>query len=315
MDLGWRGQADMQLVRDDIDFSAYMRETDPAHKVKNAADFEEGVIDYYHNGGALNGAQLPWPKAGNLIRFRPGEMTLWSGFGGHGKSLVLGQFALAMAARDIRTGIASLEMKPVITLARMCRQAVMNERPSLEAIRRFHAKTDGRLWLYDHQGSVNRSVVLAVIRYCADKLKCQHFILDSLMKCGIGEDDYTDQKNFVDDLTVVARDLGIHVHLVAHSKKGKDELSPPGKMDIKGSGSMADQVDNVIAVWKNKQKELDIENGKGGVLEQPDCLLLVEKQRNGEWEGRIKLWFDKGSQQFMETGIGRPTDILGLLDA
>jgi twinkle protein len=32
----------------------------------------------------------------------------------------------------------------------------------------------------------------------------------------------------------------------------------------------------------------------------PDAVLVCEKQRNGEWEGKLKLWFDYKSQQYIE---------------
>ena len=35
------------------------------------------------------GAKLPWSKAENLVRFGKGEVTLWIGINGHGKSLTV----------------------------------------------------------------------------------------------------------------------------------------------------------------------------------------------------------------------------------
>ena len=31
----------------------------------------------------------------------------------------------------------------------------------------------------------------------------------------------------------------------------------------------------------------------------PDTLLICDKQRNGEWEGTIGLWYERNSQQFV----------------
>jgi hypothetical protein len=39
------------------------------------------------------------------------------------------------------------------------------------------------------------------------------------MKCVAGEDDYNGQKTFVDELTAIARDYGMHIHLVHHIKQ------------------------------------------------------------------------------------------------
>jgi twinkle protein len=70
----------------------------------------------------------------------------------------------------------------------------------------FGIFTDKRLWLYDQQGSVKTDALMGVIRYCANELKIQHIVIDSLMKCVSGEDDYNAQKDFVDELCSVARD-------------------------------------------------------------------------------------------------------------
>ena len=150
--------------------------------------------------------------------------------------------------------------------------------------------------------------MLAVLRYCAEQIKADHFVIDSLMKCGIAEDDYTGQKHFIDQLCAIGRDSGMHIHLVAHSRKAKDEYSPPGKMDVKGTGSITDQVDNVITVWRNKAKEKSLQEGKTVKDGEPDALLICDKQRNGEWEGQIKLWFDRNSMQYLANEGDEPNN-------
>lgn len=284
------------IIRDNIDFSAYMASTEASHRVISAASYVDEVIDYFHGNGRDAGVVMPWVKTHNVIRFRPNEVTLWAGFNGSGKSLVLGQTCFGFIAQGQSVCIASMEMKPMITLARMCRQFCKDKTPSEEEIRMFHDATGTHLWLYDQQGSVNAERMLAVMRYCAQEKGIKHFVLDSLMKCGIGEDDYTGQKLFVDGICTVARDTGMHIHLVAHSRKDKDETRMPGKMDVKGSGAITDQVDNVLTMWRNKPKELDNAAKKG----EPDAMLICDKQRNGEWEGRIALWFDKEGMRYIE---------------
>lgn len=299
------------LIRDTIDFSAYMDDTDHAHKVRPSGSFVDDVVAHFHDPRGPIGHRMPWPKTHGLIRFRPGEVTLWGGINGHGKSLVLGQVCLGLVTQKQTVCIASMEMKPATTLARICRQAFGSSVPPAEFIREFHAITNRRLWLYDQQGSVKAAKMLAVIRYCVDQIKVSHFVIDSLMKCGMGEDAYNEQKAFVDGLTVIARDSGIHIHLVAHSRKGRDESGPPGKMDVKGTGAITDQVDNVINTWRNKAKERDIQDGKHDKAKEPDALLIVDKQRNGEWEGRIQLWFHPSSMQYVENGIDGAMNLLG----
>jgi twinkle protein len=56
----------------------------------------------------------------------------------------------------------------------------------------------------------------------------------------------------------------------------------PNKNDVKGTGAIADQVDNVLLMWRNKKKERMIRDNEEIKGVQPDAYLMCEKQRNGE---------------------------------
>jgi twinkle protein len=162
------------------------------------------------------------------------------------------------------------------------------------------------LWFYDQQGTTNAQQVIAMARYCAVKLGITHVFIDSLMKCVPSEDDYNAQKYFVDELTALARDHNIHIHLIHHIRKLTSEEVTPNKNDIKGTGSIADQVDNVLLVWRNKKKEHSAQAGNSVDNATPDAMLMCEKQRNGESEDWYSLWFHKDSHQFLENPDSMP---------
>jgi len=301
-------------IADDLDLSGYMQTQEMRQKVRAAADFHGDVVEYLFTEASNAGERLPWRKTANWVRFRTGEVTLWSGMNGHGKSLVMGQVITGFAHQRSGTCIASLEMPPKITLARMIKQAAGTG----EALSRQYAEdylrwAGANLWLYDHVGHAKKDKILALIRYCADKLKLKHFVIDSLMKCGIGLEDYDGQAAFVSDLCDIGRDTGMHIHLVAHSKKQMDESKAPGKMDIKGSGTISDLVHNVITVWRNKPKEKRIEDGDHSTSGEPDQILICDKQRNGDWEGRINLWYHHESRQYMESVGEHPQNLIEVL--
>jgi twinkle protein len=247
------------------------------------------LLREFRDTGVAEGDSLPWSKTAHSIRLRPGEVSLWPGINGHGKSLLTSHVAVDLVAQDRRVVIASLEMTPSKTLKRMARQAIGNSRPTEAAQVGFIDWLSRRLWLYDQHGRADPKFMLAVIRYAAVELKASHFFLDSLMMVCRGEEDYDGQKDFVTDLCAVAHDTGIHVHLIHHTRKLRDEDEIPGKFDAKGSGSITDQVDNVFTVWRNKRKER--ENQDGGSNTHPDAMLVCDKQRHGEWEGKVALWF------------------------
>ena len=307
------------ITPDDIDFSVYEQETDAQQKVKPASVWVQELIDRIRNPIKLPRSVMPWRKTHSLIAFRPGEVTIWGGANGNGKSLVTGQIALSLLSQDQKVCIASFEMKPSKTLERMGRQfsGFNADDPAfagsdaareelLKVYQQFKEWTDARLWLYDQQGTVTTAQIIAVTRYCAKELGVSHFFIDSLMKCVSGEDDYNGQKMFVDELTAIARDYQIHIHLVHHIRKPADESHKPSKYDYKGSGAITDQVDNVISVWRNKAKEKDREQNKPIKDTDPDALLICDKQRNGEWEGSIGLWFDKPSMQYVGNAGDEP---------
>ena len=305
------------IFADEIYVPAYEQQIDEQQTVKPGGLWIQELMDRIKSPLKPVQAVMPWRKTHSMVQFRPGEVTVWGGANGNGKSLVTGQVGLSLCAQGEKVCIASFEMKPAKTLERMGRQfsgfnpndpafagsdAATQE--LLDVYRQFKEWTDGRLWLYDQQGTVTTRQVCAVVRYCAKERGITNFCVDSLMKCVSGEDDYNGQKQFVDELTSIARDNGIHVHLVHHIRKPTDESHKPTKYDYKGSGAITDQVDNVISVWRNKAKEKKRDEDKQVDEKEPDALLICDKQRNGEWEGSIGLWFDRASLQY----VGGPGD-------
>lgn len=291
----------MVLEADDIDFEAYMADTDVQHKVRQAGHWEADLIDEFAppDGNAVQHPRLPWSRLDNRIALRPGEVSLWFGFNGHGKSLLLGQAMLGVCAQGQRVCIASFEMRPRKTLGRMLRQFTDAEAPRPSQIREFVGWSRDRLWLYDQTSTVEPDKVYAVIRYCADKLKVQHFVVDNLTKCVAADDDYAGQKAVVDKLTALAQGLGIHIHLVHHARKDRDETRPPRKMDALGASAITNLVDNVFIVWRNKAK-YEADEPK---LSEPDAVLICDKQRHGTgWEGVQNLAFHQRSMQYLQGG-------------
>ena len=298
----------------EIDVDKWANESEVSRHVKSPYDWLIEIVEEYETPKAVPKTQLPWAKTFDSFDFRPGEVTLYAGTNGGGKSLATGQIALGLIKQGQKVCIASFEMKPKRTILRMLRQFGRFNFEELAFDRagqvgklafEFGEWAEGYLWLYDQQGSTSARQVIAMARYCAVKLEIQHIFIDSLMKCVSGEDAYNEQKDFVDQLCALARDHNVHIHLVHHVRKASSEETKPNKMDIKGSGSITDQVDNVFIWWRNKKKEHDAQNGNADPS-QPDASLMCEKQRNGEAENWYSLWYDKPSQQFVEVNCGQP---------
>lgn len=303
-----------EILMDEIDFASYLRDTDHQTKVRPASDFVGLAKERLRSRAKSKRTFLPWEKCNDSFEFRRGEVTVWAGQNGHGKTDVTTEVALSLIGQYERVCVASFEMKPVTTIGRMVRMFAGTNpfspeyqyESGLTALDElyddFGGWTQNRLWLYDQTGTAHPETVLGMVKYCAQELGITHVFIDSLMKCVKAEDDYNGQKEFVDQLCAIAKDCDIHAHLVHHLKKPAKEGDRPDKHDTKGSGSITDQVDNLFMVWRNKPKEDDLK-AKGSMSSmqaEPDCYLLCRKQRNYEGasdgEPSIALWrhFDAG---------------------
>jgi len=285
----------MQIIDDTIDFSKYMQQSHAA-EIRDPDHWKDKVAALFENQGIQSGDLMPWNKTHEKFQFRSGEVTLWAGINGHGKSMMTGQVALWLM-KQTQVCIASMEMKPEATLQRMLRQASGVNAVSREYQEHFLNWSKGRLWIYDKLDQVPMESVLGMIAYCATDLKIKHIFIDSLMKIEINDDDYNGQKKFVDRLCQLAKQFDIHIHLVAHMRKGRSESDRPGKFDVMGSSALTNLVDNLIVVHANKSKKLDGEEEKKE--DDPEYSLNIAKQRHGSFEGGFGFWLHPNCQQFL----------------
>ncbi len=292
-----------KVLSDLIDFSAYEQETNVSVKVRRASQFIDDLDARYEAKHSERKPEMFSTKLRGVMEFRPGEVTVWAGYNGHKKSMFVGQMALDMCVQQQRTMIASFEMEPASTLDRMMRQATAVEKPAQPTRHGFAHWTDDKLWLFDHIGRIDPKTCIAVCRYFAEELRGKQVVIDSMMMVVASEEKMDEQKQFMTDIVRLAQETGLHVHLVAHCRKpaAGGEEKPPTKYELRGSAALSDQAHNVITVWANKAKKAKLEaNPHDPCQNDADALVTVEKQRNGSYEGRIKLWFDEGCFRFKD---------------
>jgi len=264
----------------------------PRQFIKPVEDFLEEAEEILSQGIHLTGDKTPWPMLDNRFRFREGEVTIWSGYNGSGKSMVMGQCALYMADES-SVLIASMEMKGSVTVARMLRQGFGGRHPNKFFIDKFKKRTENKLWIYDQTDNVAVSDIMSMIDWAAEKKGVKHIMIDSLMMCGVNQEVGDSQKNFMAQLCTKAKEFNIHIHLVAHSKKPPQGLKNyiPNRYDISGSAKIADLAFNVIIINPNEKKKKDREMNNPTAWDDPDGWFIVDKQRNGEWTGNFGFFF------------------------
>lgn len=238
------------------------------------------------------------------FEFRQGELSVWTGYNGHGKSLLLSQVLLGLMAQGQRVVVFSGEMTPERQLKRMVKQATGLDRPAPAYIDAVGEWLNDGLWLFNQTGTATIDRLIEVFTYAHKRYGASHFVIDSLMMTDVPEDGpgaITLQKQAIQKICNFAKKFGVHLHLVAHPRKGKDETGAPGKLDIAGSSKITDGADNVFTVWSARKDE------SVALSDEFDAKLELQKQRNGEVQHFTAfLWFVRGANQFASTSRRKP---------
>ena len=244
----------------------------------------------------------------DCVEFRPGELSVWTGINGHGKSLMLNQVLIGLMTQGEKVCVFSGEMPPAVQGKRLVRQLGGTSNPTPAYIDAMQEWVRDRMWLFNAVGSATIARLLEVFRYASKRYGISHFVIDSLMMTDVPEDGpgaFSAQKDAIQKLSGFAKANRAHVHLVAHPRKAKDESAAPGKLDVGGSGKITDGADNVFSVWSARKEEDQAQDDKA------DALLELHKQRNGDVQHRkFWLYFNKPAMQFCTNSQRRPTSFV-----
>lgn len=297
------------------------RTLDPA-ELRNIAEFEDAIVAEMSRTD--EGMVLPFKKTHDRLKLRAGELSVWAGINGHGKSQLASQIVAYQATHGVRCCVASMEWRTPKWALRMQRQIGAVEIPSPEYSRTITKALSSTLWTFNVSGAAKASRILEVFRYARRRYKVELFLLDNLTKCGFADDDYAGQKQFVEALADFARETDCHVMLIAHMRKGESEDKPSGKFGVKGSGGITDMAPTVVEVWRNKAKErarefadmkhepLSGDFAPGGTRAM-DAQILVHKQNETGDEPVFNLWFDRRTGQFLAQHDHTPRAMMPLV--
>lgn len=251
-----------------------------------------------------------WPPILNRkLGFRHGELTIWTGISGHGKSTFLLQLVCEILQAKEKAAIASMEMQGHATVSIMCRQLIRTYGADLEitpkAVDGALDMLTGRCWIFNVEGEVGRGKLCDLMEYSSKRHGVTHFVIDSLMKLDVSSDDYEAQRRALNDLVTFARQNRVHIHLVCHPNKQGDEDSIVGKMKIKGASEIFNQADNIVSIWRNKVKEKKMMDNEpeSSWVNMPDASAVVLKDRAEGEEFRINYTFDKIGKLFKRAGV------------
>lgn len=275
--------------------------------LRQPSDFADKVIHLFWPAAEDHvGYTMPHGRLSEKLHFRPGEVTLWSGASGDGKSQIISDCIPHWVKLGSRICLSSLEMSGEQSMRRMLKQLYGVDRPTARAISTGLAWLDQGLLVYDKIGKAGIEGLLDIFSYARAKYGCDQFVIDSLMRLGVAQDDYNGLEKLVFqivDWTIANR---VHMHLVAHARKGDKDRGSPGTEDIKGPMEIGANAFNILSVWRNRKLDDHIKAEKDDarraeLAQKPTVIVNVAKQRNGDFEGKVGLWFDQESYRYHAT--------------
>lgn len=221
------------------------------------------ATDYEYPWAALNAVTLG-------MRLR--ELILWTAGSGIGKSHALREVSLgllpALRAKGKKLGIVALEESVEITAIRLASMHLKishtrwDDVPLEERKKAIKEVTHG-IVLYDHFGSLGSERLFTKLRALAAS-GCDVIILDhiSIVISGSDEGD-TNERRMIDKMMTQLRSLSeeknVIFHVISHLRKAGGTAHEEGGRitldDLRGSGSLKQLSDSVIAIERNQQSE------------------------------------------------------------
>lgn len=254
------------------------------------------------------------PRFSSILKgFRPGELTIFTGPTGSGKTTVLSQISLDLAAQQVPVLWGSFEVRNARLVQAMLQQiatepilldadtdgaeagsaALSNNAPPSSAEELFDTAYDRLaelpVHLMDVFGSTPLEHVLAAMESGVQLHSSRLIILDNLqfMLSGQGSSNF-DKFDLVDQSVAAVRHFcnrhAVHVVLVVHPRKELDE-TPLGLCSVSGTAKATQEADNVIVLQK---------------LEGNRRFLEVKKNRFDGELGRVPIGFARPSRMVYE---------------
>lgn len=244
--------------------------------------------------------------------YRGGELSVWTGRRGEGKSTIIGQMLVEavnqnkiacaysgeLPARQFKkfvlpqiAGPANLDPVPD---QRTGRTEYMPKKGVMEYINRW---LEGRFLLTDikQEKAHDEDNILSLFEYAYRKYGCSVFLVDNIMTAQLKSEaelgHFGAQKEFTRRLSVFAKKNDVHVHMVAHPRKaGAGGLSAD---DVAGANEIGNLSDNIFSVERATPED--------------DCscrIRILKVRENGNREV-VPLMFDEKSHRFYDIG-GNP---------
>ena len=243
------------------------------------------------------------PKLDWAIRgLREGSVTIWTGKSGHGKSTLSGQFILQAIEQGRTACVYSGELSKEEFQEWINLQCAGSEYIGLKADKdgnpipcvpypvqqRIIQYYDKKIFLFDNEeifeNETEDKAILRLFKVAARQHGCKLFVVDNLMMAlAESDEEFRDQKRFVNAMKKFAKKFGVHVMIVAHPRKTKAGEHLGGE-DVGGNSAINNLADATM------------------VMERPN--IRIVKNRITGFQGVIECVFCPDSRRIFQADAG-----------
>lgn len=255
-----------------------------------------------------------------MIGFKRKHVTVWSGYRGCGKSSLLNMLILNGANYGYKSALWTGELDAAEEKSWLYMQAA-GKQCNKETKNGFYYTPesicdkidpwiDKYFWIFNNEYGNNFGQILDKARELKRKENIDFIILDNLMTLDIDDmdgDKNDRQKKLMYALTCLAKELSIHIHIVAHPNKSGTFLRPN---NISGSGHIPDLAQNVFILHRiNRDFAVNAKDFLTSAtiheIQDSRCSNTIEickcRDRGSAVDTFIKLYFEPESRRFKDS--------------
>lgn len=254
----------------------------------------------------------------NLIGgFILGQISVWSGLNGSGKSAFLNQQIIEYKIQGYKTMLFSGEL-PDYSIKNILYRLIAGKKNLKQNVQKTYWYLDNDelknkidnwfgndLLVYKNEFGMKAKEIIETIKAAKNNYNVDMVILDNLMTLDLSDynkfDKYEAQSMFAKELANLSKELNIHIHVVMHPRKVAGFLR---KTDISGSADLSNAVDNVFIIHRVnedfKKAYMDFFKTKNDepIFMRNSVIEICKNREEGIQDEMVGLYFQKETKQF-----------------
>jgi len=256
-----------------------------------------------------------------IIGFKRKHVTVWSGYRGCGKSSLLNMLILNAADKGYNSALWTGELDNSDVKQWLYLQAAGKQYNKPSTVEGFYYTPrnicehidpwiDRHFRLFNNEYGSNFLQIADQLRKLKEKMDVDVAIFDNLMTLdlsGVSGDRYEQQDRFMVALTALAKELDIHIHIVAHPNKSGGFLR---MNSVSGSGHITDLAQNVFILHRvNRDFNANAPEFLGadvvGSITSSGCTNCIEickcRDKGSAIDTIIRLFFEAESNRLKDS--------------